>query len=276
MDGAQNENTNLEQMLQTLREEMQMPKLQEDLISQFQGLSITNSETNESKDETTEDCSFQPMSIEVNSNLIYEFLHDDENYTCLTSSNNIYILIPLQDNCLEFSAIKNLFTSTIKRCFKVNNIMKIYNPYLLAQYKLMEKSYKKRYGRTSTRQLFHGTKRENIDSICKYNFDWRLKGTARGTRFGQGVYFTPISNYATYFGDKTYEKVMIVANVLVSNKFVGAEDTVIPPLNCDTTTKENEHVFVKYEDNTFYPAYVIYYEGRNNYKKNQPRRHFFI
>ena len=34
--------------------------------------------------------------------------------------------------------------------------------------------------------LFHGTKRLNIDAICKNNFDWRLSGE-NGTWYGQGM-----------------------------------------------------------------------------------------
>lgn len=90
---------------------------------------------------------------------------------------------------------------------------------------------------------------------------WIFSGTARGHIFGQGVSFTPISNYATHYGDKTVQKVMILADVLVSNECLGTKSMIIPPEGFDTSVKENRHVYVKYEDNTFYPSMVIHYKG---------------
>lgn len=37
------------------------------------------------------------------------------------------------------------------------------------------------------KNLFHGTSRNVIDSICRNNFDWRLCG-AHGTMYGQGTH----------------------------------------------------------------------------------------
>lgn len=41
----------------------------------------------------------------------------------------------------------------------------------------------------------------------------------------------------------------------------GTDNTIIPPNGYDTTTNSKKSVFVKYDDDTFYPAYVVtYYE----------------
>lgn len=264
---AQNENARqVEQMLRIYRQqELQRQRQEQALIYEFQRLSVSTPTP------ATSNYSFQPISVKVNTTLVYELLKD-ENYTNLNNDNSVYSTIPLDNNSWEFSSIKKLFTSTNKNCFKVDNIQKINNPYLLAQYKLMKKCYEKRYGHTSEKQLFHGTRESNIINICKYNFNWRLRGAARGHKFGQGVSFTPIANYATHYGDKTFDKVMVVAKVLISNKCLGDQTMVLPPSNCDTTTKDDEHVFVKYEDNTFYPAYLIHYKGIDHSKPI--RRHF--
>ena len=42
-------------------------------------------------------------------------------------------------------------------------------------------------GNINELQLFHGTKRSVMESICKNNFDWRHCGT-NGTAYGQGKY----------------------------------------------------------------------------------------
>lgn len=35
------------------------------------------------------------------------------------------------------------------------------------------------------KNLFHGTRKNVVDAICRYNFDWRLCGT-HGTMYGHG------------------------------------------------------------------------------------------
>ncbi|CAH1975942.1 unnamed protein product [Acanthoscelides obtectus] len=95
--------------------------------------------------------------------------------------------------------------------------------------------------------------------ICENNFNWRLRGTALGHRFGQGVSFTNISNYATHYGDlKHPRKAMILAQVLVRHTCIGYGGMVIPDEPFDTATNDKGQVFVKFEDNEFYPSYVIY------------------
>ena len=43
--------------------------------------------------------------------------------------------------------------------------------------------------RVNEKRLFHGTSPDSVEAICKENFDWRLSGTATGTKYGQGSYF---------------------------------------------------------------------------------------
>ncbi|KAJ8966121.1 hypothetical protein NQ314_003728 [Rhamnusium bicolor] len=85
----------------------------------------------------------------------------------------------------------------------VKQIEKVFNPYLRMQYKLMKIEYKKRYGHVYEKTLFHGTQKDNIDSICTNNLNWRLTSKHK---FGEGVSFSPISNYATHYSDETYDK----------------------------------------------------------------------
>ena len=93
-----------------------------------------------------------------------------------------------------------------------------------------------------------------------------------GHRFGAGVSFSAYASYASYYCDQSLQDMMLLCNVLVSNivevpenrnrQTVLSEPPLIPnmfPLRYDTTAK-NKHtmdVIVKFENNTFYPAYVI-------------------
>lgn len=72
--------------------------------------------------------------------------------------------------------------------------------------------------------------------------------------------FTPKSSYANHYGETGIERVMIIAKVLISTHCIGNINTKIPPINFDTTTNKKLMVYVKYEDNTFYPMYIIYYK----------------
>ncbi|XP_023012659.1 uncharacterized protein [Leptinotarsa decemlineata] len=197
-----------------------------------------------------------------------------DNLLFITNKSSYYSHVTYQlENLDQFSSdyqrVERLFRATNKRCFTVQKIETINNPYLLLQYSLKKLQYLAKYGRNVEHELFHGTRKSNIESICNNNFNWRLRGTAKGHKFGQGISLTPISNYATHYGDDGYNKVMFLVKVLIGNKCLGAQHMNIPPKHYDTTTNEKEHVIVKYEDNEFYPAYLIYYGGVDMNKNNQ-------
>ncbi|KAJ8934116.1 hypothetical protein NQ314_013575 [Rhamnusium bicolor] len=208
--------------------------------------------------------------IKFNPAIIKDFLKTTGyGFWCDKFSNSSYLhsfIYPLETHTQEFCNIKSLFTKKNKSC-KVKRIEKIHNPYLLMQYKLKEKQVRRRYGNTREETVFHGTKKNNAGSICNFNFDWRLKGRHK---FGHGVSFASTSSYATHYGDKSRNKIMFIVNVLISNQCLGNKKTIIPPLCYDTTTNEKEQVLVKYEDNTFYPAYIIHYEDvKPKWKRNR-------
>jgi poly [ADP-ribose] polymerase 7/11/12/13 len=47
------------------------------------------------------------------------------------------------------------------------------------------------------RNLFHGTCRNVVDSICRNNFDWRLCG-AHGTMYGQGMFYASANDRVSH------------------------------------------------------------------------------
>ncbi|KAJ3647607.1 hypothetical protein Zmor_019477 [Zophobas morio] len=143
----------------------------------------------------------------------------------------------------------------------VENLVQINNPYLKSAYDLKKEQKVSQYGnKVSEKLLFHGTRKENLDSICTWNFNWRFFGESTGHKFGQGVSFSPNAMYASNYSDTNcYNKVMIIAKVLIAQKCQGNENMVLPLDGCDTSQKNNGIVIVKYEDHEFLPLYKMYY-----------------
>ncbi|CAH1115737.1 unnamed protein product [Psylliodes chrysocephalus] len=168
------------------------------------------------------------------------------------NSNKIYTLSELNEYCLEYRMITNLFTDTNKRCYRIQKIEKIFNPYLLLQYRMKHLEYVAKKKIMNERNMFHGTLKTNIDNICRNNFNWRLHGRHLGIRNGQGVNFTSVAYFATHYSDTGFDKVMIIANVLVGKSCQGSAGVSVPPGDCDTTTDHRQppQVFVKTVSNT--------------------------
>jgi hypothetical protein len=187
-------------------------------------------------------------------------------------SNSAYIKTGIEQYTEEYNTVAQLFKKTTQKRFKVVQIERIQNPYLLGCY-LLKKSEMEcmPYGYVEEKRVFHGTKQSNVHSICENNFDWRLHGDSTGNRYGKGVSFSPISYYASHYSDKNATvKVMFLVRVLISKITVGHGNMTIPPLvwhginhdstlRYDTTQKENGHVIVKFSDNEYYPEYLIHY-----------------
>ncbi|KAJ8931397.1 hypothetical protein NQ314_015694 [Rhamnusium bicolor] len=156
----------------------------------------------------------------------------------------------------NYDKIEELFEDSVR--LEIDRIIKVYNPYLKKSFELKRHLH---YGNIQPTRLFHGTKENYVQSICEFNFNWRYFGRERGHRYGKGVYFTSSPSFASFFCDKgTTKKVMILADVLVKNKCRGNENLVVPPLGYDTAIAETDDgsVYVKFEDNEFYPAYIIH------------------
>ncbi|KAH0807871.1 hypothetical protein MTP99_000797 [Tenebrio molitor] len=177
----------------------------------------------------------------------------------------------------EYRVVTNMITN--KRNFKVDRIDKIANPYLIKAYELKREQKRLQHADAfvEERLLFHGTKRANVDAICKMNFDWRR---CKAHEYGKGVSFSPNSTYSSNYSDPGLDnKVMLVAKVLVANSCIGNKFMELPPDGYDTSQKgEDGVVIVKYEDSEFYPAYKISYHvldenfGKGNRYKSRGRR----
>ncbi|CAG9858482.1 unnamed protein product [Phyllotreta striolata] len=181
-----------------------------------------------------------------------------------------YTLENLQSSCREYQFVASQFSSTNKSFYTIQSIHKVFNPYLILQYKLkrLELEYNEKKKPVQV-LLFHGTPASNLDNICKLNFNWRLPGRHKN-ELGQAVYFATNAYYATHYGDDGPNKVMIVAKVLIGGYNKGSRYTAYPMLGNDACSchRTPPQVFAKYDDNSFYPAYIIRYHGVD-FKKQQ-------
>ncbi|CAI6364804.1 unnamed protein product [Macrosiphum euphorbiae] len=105
--------------------------------------------------------------------------------------------------------------------------------------------------------LFHSTSVRNATSIAQNNVDWRLTGR---TRFGKGACFSPNAAYAHRYASRN--GAFIIARVLVRKiETTGINYGLdIPSTNdIDTTLGNYGNVYVKYDDHTFLPEYIVHY-----------------
>ncbi|GJQ81939.1 hypothetical protein Trydic_g20406 [Trypoxylus dichotomus] len=210
-----------------------------------------------------------PTSISFTLNAIQEYTYA-YNWDDVSYNNQLVHLISLNPNDTEYEHVEELFRDTNKRCFVVTDIERIQNPYLFMAFILKKEEMTRRIGHVEIEELFHGTKASCVTNICHDNFDWRRYGENVGNKFGQGISFTPISNYATHYADDVMNgRIMLLAYVLIGEEIVGTKNMVLPPAGKDTSIKPDRHVIVKYEDNEFYPAYKITYKCTNKQELQQ-------
>lgn len=108
----------------------------------------------------------------------------------------------------------------------------------------------------------HSTPTENVSSIIDDNLDYRLVARCK---FGRGISFTPCPTYADREGCRyahTNNRAMIIAKVLIGKSHQGCQTLRIPFSGYDTTTDNYNQVYVKYNDDEFYPQYIVYYTGK--------------
>jgi hypothetical protein len=173
-----------------------------------------------------------------------------------STSHEPHALLTVCPGTSEYETVEKVFQLTA-RGHTINKLERVENPYLLGHYLLKKEKMEKEHGTVEERSLFHGTQENYVDDICRFNFDWRRKGSSRGHKFGQGVSFTPEVSYARHY---TPDRVMLLVKVLVAKLHIGQSDTVVPMESYDTTRNSPGTVIVKYEDDDFYPQYVIHYK----------------
>ncbi|XP_068579621.1 protein mono-ADP-ribosyltransferase PARP11 [Cebidichthys violaceus] len=194
-----------------------------------------------------------------------------------------YQLIPLSELSAEYQAVAHyvktdrLLNRSIVSISRIQN-MDLWDIYCRKKKQLMRiKGVKE----IQEKNLFHGTKIRNVDSICTYNFDL---GLSRQGSYGNGIYFAKYAAYADkYSKDSTDQlplyggetrgfpgeltKVIFLARVMVGKSTVGQMGFQKP----DPGSSKNSHdscvdnithpkIFVIFDPNQIYPEYLIQYK----------------
>ncbi|XP_062610349.1 E3 ubiquitin-protein ligase RNF216-like [Saccostrea cucullata] len=107
-----------------------------------------------------------------------------------------FILVELDRQGREFTLIKDLFCSSMRHIHPIS-IHRVQNPRLWQKFSLARKHISEEFGpnMVNEQQLFHGTKCEAIEAICRSGLDWRMCGE-NGVAFGQGTYFAKHAEYS--------------------------------------------------------------------------------
>ncbi|XP_065213371.1 uncharacterized protein LOC135840673 [Planococcus citri] len=156
----------------------------------------------------------------------------------------------------------------------INRIEKLNNKFLYASF-MLKKNEKRNYNVT---ELIHATAASNVHSIERDNLDWRRVQRAK---YGYGVSFSRNADYANYHSSWTggSQKAFIICDVLVGDLALTNSCATIPAGKCDTHRSTNGHVYVKYEDFTFYPKYALYYDKPDDrlskFNRNRRGRRFW-
>lgn len=188
-----------------------------------------------------------PQDVVQKPSLLLEFGHH------WTPSKPVVEYIDLQPNDPNFLKIKARFPSKLK----VLHVQEVNNPFLKASFEL-NRHYK--YRDLEPLTLFHGTRLQYVNSICTFNFDWRLCGAVKGHKYGKGVNFSWKPSFAANFCAKNNDvKVMIVTDVLFMQAVVGSQNMDLPPDGWDSSAREDCVTIVKYNDGEFCPRFVVFF-----------------
>ncbi|XP_061174772.1 protein mono-ADP-ribosyltransferase PARP11-like [Saccostrea echinata] len=180
--------------------------------------------------------------------------------------------VPLLPYLGEYELVANTFRTTLRHA-EILQIDRIQNVFLWECYQLKRIQLEKKYGCTNERDLFHGTLPNNVDVICKDNFDFRLAGERVGTRLGQGTYFARDAKYSDSYAspDKQGSKCMFLAKVLCGKWCNGDGNYKRPPpvdpkrkhsdlYDCCVDDVDDPKIVCVFDQNQYYPHYLIKYK----------------
>lgn len=142
----------------------------------------------------------------------------------------------------------------------ITGMYKIENPMTYARYWNTKQRYEQK-GNTRVLSLYHDTALANCDSICHWNFDWRL---GQRFKYGQGVYFSLYPDVAAKRSSPQngIYRAMFVVDVLVQNvlRATRRDNIFLPTPEFDTVVASDSMTYVKYFESEFYPKYFATYE----------------
>ncbi|XP_036968283.1 uncharacterized protein LOC119027303 isoform X2 [Acanthopagrus latus] len=179
--------------------------------------------------------------------------------------------VALQPSSAEYKSVKEAFKRTVSKT--VMKIERLQNIHLRKSYEVQKKHIsdnRRQVGGAREKLLYHGTTRDNCDSIMKTGFNRSFAGQ-NGTSCGHGTYFAV---NASYSAQPTFSKpaadgsqLVFVARVLTGVSTLGSSDMKVPPPRsnsqphdrCDSVVDriDNPKMYVVFHDNQAYPDYLI-------------------
>lgn len=187
-------------------------------------------------------------------------------------------LFPLQHGGVEWSRVHGKFSSTMPPN-QVVNISRIQNKWLWEKYVVQKKRLdRKNNGRVNEMELFHGTRSNDPKNIYEGEDGFDMRFGAQGM-WGVANYFAVNASYSqSYSHTSTAGKQMFLVNVLTgdSHQCPSNSSLRMPPtktaspaggevqlvqMKYDTVTgvTNGSQVFMTYDNDKAYPAYLITY-----------------
>ena len=170
----------------------------------------------------------------------------------------------------------------------VIKVQRVQNKELWSRYmQCMRRMHEKNAGKVNEKHLFHGTRGEPAEKICRSEegFDMRF---SREGMWGQANYFAANASYSDTYSHQNSAistREMILANVLTGDSYVSARDSTLrmPPEKHQHSIGDNQLqqvrydsvkgetsgsvVYMTYSNDRAYPAYII------TYSRTQPAGH---
>ncbi|XP_008284620.1 poly [ADP-ribose] polymerase 14 [Stegastes partitus] len=180
-------------------------------------------------------------------------------------------VVTLDPSTAEYRTVKEAFKRTVTQA--VMKIERLQNVHLRRTYEAQKKHIADKNGDeggAGEMLLYHGTTKDNCDSIMKTGFNRSFAGQ-NATHFGHGTYFAANANYSA---QHTYSRpaddgsqLMFVARVLTGVYTQGHKDMKVPPprnsqvphdrYDSLVNATNNPSIFVVFHDNQAYPDYLI-------------------
>jgi poly [ADP-ribose] polymerase 7/11/12/13 len=139
-------------------------------------------------------------------------------------------------------------------------IDEVKNDELLAKYEQCKEDImlKRNVDNIDEKQVFHGTKESNINTILYNGFDVTKN---RVSAYGKGTYFAKRADYSKNYTDVSQDELsfMFICKILVGNCIIGTSGMKIDTekYDCAVDNIKSPNIYVIPYDNGAYPNYII-------------------
>lgn len=200
------------------------------------------------------------------------------NWDPFSPSDGGFKIVSLSQNSSEFHHIARRFEETMPRTsYTITNIERIQNQVAWSKYRDCTNRMNSE-GQANEKELFHGTRTTKPEDIykCETGFDMRF---SKEGMWGIGNYFAIKASYSHGYAHSCANggfKQIFMAFVLTGYVYECPSNTKLrrPPqrsadsvggitrlYDCVSGETQNSKVYITYENDRAYPAYLITYKG---------------